>query len=159
MIQEENKIYQLYLKNKSNMSVTKLETLQNLVYETGESCKSKYYENIAKKLCSKAIALKYYWSLLKTMLNDKKVLCISHIFHDNKFVTDFSKKADLFNSFIVKQCSIIENNSVLPSSIVLVTDQYLANIEFAKDDIKRIICKLDRNKAHGYNMISIACSY
>ena len=61
------------------MSATKLETLQNLIYDTGESCKSKYYENIAKKLCSKAIALKYYWSLLKTMLNDKKVLCI-HLF-------------------------------------------------------------------------------
>ena len=155
MIQEKNKIYQLYLKNKSNMLATKLETLQNLIYETLESCKSKYYENISKKLCSKAIAPKYYWSLLKTMLNDKKVPCIPPIFHDNKFVTDFSKKADLFNSFFAKQCSIIENNSVLPSSTIPVTDQYLANIEFTKDDIKRIICKLDPNKAHGHDMISI----
>ena len=71
MIQEKNKIYQLYLKNKSNMLATKLETLQNLIYETLES---KYYENISQKLCSKATALKYYWSLLKTMLNDKKFL-------------------------------------------------------------------------------------
>ena len=31
MIQEKNKIYQLYLKNKSNMLVTKLKTLQILV--------------------------------------------------------------------------------------------------------------------------------
>ena len=46
MIQEKNKIYQLYLKSKSNMLATKLETLQNLTYETLESCKSKYYENI-----------------------------------------------------------------------------------------------------------------
>ena len=37
MIQEKNKIYQLYLKNKSNMLATKLETLQNLIYETLES--------------------------------------------------------------------------------------------------------------------------
>ena len=60
MIQEKNKIYQLYLKNKSNMLATKLETLQNLIYETLESCKSKYYENNSKKLCAKAIDLKYY---------------------------------------------------------------------------------------------------
>ena len=99
MIQEKNKIYQLYLKNKSNMLATKLETLQNLIYETLENCKSKYYENISKKLCSKAIAPKYYWSLLKAMLNDKNVPCIPPIFHDNKVVTDFSKKPDLFNSF------------------------------------------------------------
>ena len=75
MIQEK-KIYQLYLKNKSNMLGTKLETLQNLIYETLEKCKSKYCENISKKLCSKAITPKYYWSFLKTMLNDKKVPCI-----------------------------------------------------------------------------------
>ena len=108
-----------------------------------------------KKLCSKAIAPKYYWSLLKTMLNDKKVPCIPPIFHDNKFATDFSKKADLFNSFFVNQCSIIENNHVLPSSTIPLTDQYLWNIEFTKDNIKRIICKLDPNKAHGHDMISI----
>ena len=110
------------------MLATKLETLHNLIYETMESCKSKYYENISKKLCSKAIAPKYYWSLLKTMLNDKKVPSIPPIFHDSKFVTDFSKNVHLFNSFFAKQRSIIENNSVLPSSAIPVTDQYLANI-------------------------------
>ena len=89
------------------------------------------------------------------MLNDQKVPCILLIFHDNKFITDFSKKADLFHSFFAKQCSIIENNSVFPSSTIPITDQYLANIEFMKDDIKRIICKLDPDKAHGHGMISI----
>ena len=89
------------------------------------------------------------------MLNDKKVPCIPLICHDNKFITYFSKKTDLFNSFFAKQCSVIENNSVLHSSTNPITGQYLANIEFAKDDIKRIICKLDPNKDHGHDMISI----
>ena len=106
-----------------------------------------------KNFALRATAPKHYWSLLKTMLNDKKVPCIPLIFHDNNFITDFSKKADLFNSFFAKQHSIIENNSVLPSSTNPITDQYLANIEFTKDDIKRIICKLDPNKAHGHDMI------
>ena len=53
MIQEKNKSYLLYSKNKSNMLTTKLETWQNLTYETLESCKSKYCENISKKFCSK----------------------------------------------------------------------------------------------------------
>ena len=77
------------------------------------------------------------------------------IFHDNKFVTVFSKKADLFNSFFAKLCSIIENNSVLLSSTILVNDQHLGNIEFTKDNIKRIICKRDPYKAHGHDMIGI----
>ena len=75
---------------------------------------SSYYENLSKKLCFKAMAPKYYWSLLKTKLNDKEVICIPPIFHDNLFVTDFSKKTNLFNSNLAKQCSIIENNNVIP---------------------------------------------
>ena len=62
------------------------------------------------------------------------------------------------NSFFAKQFSIIEKNSVLPSSTIPVTDQYLANTEFTKDDIKRIIGKLDPNKTHGHDMISIHMS-
>ena len=73
----------------------KLETQQNLIYETLESYKSKYYENNSKKLCAKAIDLKYYWSLLKTILSDKKVPCSPANFHDNKFVTDLSKSRSL----------------------------------------------------------------
>ena len=88
------------------------------------------------------------------MFNDKKVPCIPPIFHDNKFITDFSKKA-ISSIFFAKQCSIIENNSVLLSSTNPITDQYLANIEFTKDDIKKIIYKLDPTKAHGHDMISI----
>ena len=68
MIREKNKTYQLYFKIKSNMLATKLETLQNLIYETLESCKSNYYETVSKNICrvvcsnkgSQAITPKYY---------------------------------------------------------------------------------------------------
>ena len=29
---------------------------------------------------------------------------ISSIFHENKFITDFREKAELFNAFFVNQC-------------------------------------------------------
>ena len=93
--------------------------------------------------------------LTKDYVKWQKIPCIPPILHNNKFVTDFSKKASLFNSVFAKQCSIIENNSGLPSLINLITNWYLANIEFTKDDIKRITCNLDPNEAHGHGMISI----
>ena len=40
---------------------------------------------------------KPYWSILKTVLNNKKVPIIPSLFHENEFVTDFKKKAELFN--------------------------------------------------------------
>ena len=65
-----------------------------------------------------------------------KIACIPPIVHDNKFVIDLVKKPIPLILFLSKQCSIIENNCVLPSSTKPITDQYLANIEFTKDDIK-----------------------
>ena len=38
---------------------------------------------------------KYYWSILKTFLNNKKILVIPPILHDNKFITNFKEKAEI----------------------------------------------------------------
>ena len=50
-------------------------------------------------------SLKFYWSLLKTLLNNKKNHCIPPFLQDNKYVTDLKKKAELFNFLFTKQCS------------------------------------------------------
>ena len=57
-------------------------------------------------------SLKTYWSLLKTLLNNNKnSLCL---LQDNKYVTDFKKKAEIFNLLFAKQCSKIDNSNELP---------------------------------------------
>ena len=65
------------------------------------------------------------------MLNNKKVPAILPLFHNNTFISNFSG-----------QCSLIQNKSTIPSV-------------FTPHDIKIIINKLDPNKAHGHDMISI----
>ena len=57
-------------------------------------------------------SLKTYWSLLKTLLNNNKNS--SYLLQDNKYVTDFKKKAELFNLLFAKQCSKIDNSNELP---------------------------------------------
>ena len=56
---------------------------------------------------------KTHWSILKTLINNKKIPCIPPLLQDNKYVTDFKKKAELFNCFLTKQCFIIDNYSEL----------------------------------------------
>ena len=98
---------------------------------------------------------KTYWSILKTLLNNKKNPCIPPLFHQGKFVTDFKKKAELFSSFFAKQCSILQNSSKLPLTLSKKTEKSISSITFNCNDIAAIIRSLDLDKAYGYNMISI----
>ena len=98
---------------------------------------------------------KAYWSILKTVLNNKKIPCIPPIYHNNNYITDFKEKAQIFNNFFAKQCALVENSSKLPIDSSKKTNNLLSTILFTKDDIANIIKNLNPNKVYGFDMISI----
>ena len=93
---------------------------------------------------------KTYWSVLKSFHNNKK-----NTLYSTNFSRNFKEKAELFNSFFAKQCSIIDNGSEIPSFLHPKTDKSLSNITFTEKDIEKVIQNLDSNKVHGHDMISI----
>ena len=84
-------------------------------------------------------SLKKYWSLPKILLNNNKIPCIPPLLQNNKYVTDFKKKAELFNLFFVKQCSRIDNSNELPLNFLKKTDKSISAIIFSCDDIATLI--------------------
>ena len=88
------------------------------------------------------------------MLNNKKIPVIPPLLQDNKCVTDFKKKAELFNSFFAMECSKIDNSSELPLNF-LEKKQTISTITSSCDNIATLIKNLDPNKAHDHDMISI----
>ena len=106
----------------------------------------KYYKKILKKLSDTSTSSKCYWTLLKTLLNGRKIPCIPPLFQDHKFVTDLKEKSEIFNSFFAKQCSLIDNGSTLPSLFPLITEKSLSDVDFLVEDIKNIISNLDSIK-------------
>ena len=70
-------------------------------------------------------------------------------------MTDFREKAEIFNSFFAKQCSLTSSDSSLPSEIIKKTENSLYSVRFSTEDILQIINNLDSSKAHGHNEISI----
>ena len=68
---------------------------------------------------------------------------------------DFKEKSELFNSYFATQCSLISNSRKLPSHIKYLTDNRLSFLNFSHDKIAKVIQKLDPNKAHGHDNISI----
>ena len=67
--------------------------LQNQLKLLTETNKERYYLTIYKKLMNPMTSTKTYWSILKSLLNNKKIVCVPTLFHQNKYVTDFKKKA------------------------------------------------------------------
>ena len=57
---------------------------------------------------------KSYSSILKTFFNNKIIPCIPQLLHDDNFITNLKEKAEIFNNFFAKQCSLIKNSD-LPS--------------------------------------------
>ena len=92
---------------------------------------------------------------IEIVVKQQKIPCIPSLFHQNKCVTNVKKKAELFNCFFAKQCSILNNSSELPSNICKKTDKSISTVTFTSDDIATLIKKLDPNKAHGHDMLSI----
>ena len=122
-----------------------------------EESKNQYYTRLSHKLLDPKTSQKSYWSILKTFLNNKKIPCIRFLalLHQNKFVTDFKEKANIFNNFFANQCSIVSNNCEFPGTLTRKTHKSLSTIDFSTDDILNIIRNFDPNKAHGHDMISI----
>ena len=55
--------------------------------------------------------------------------------------------------FFLKQCSIVDNASKLPSNLVYHTNEKLSDIVFNSEDIATVISGLDPNKAHGHDIM------
>ena len=109
-------MYKNYLKNnKSNQSFETFQSFQSQLSSLIASLKNKYYSKVAKRLLDPRTTPKSNWSILKTFLNNKKITVIPPIFHDNKYITDFKQKAEIFNCHFSKQCSPLINNSKIPS--------------------------------------------
>ena len=87
-------------------------------------------------------------------LNNKK-LQFFHLYSVKAVITDFTKKAELFNSFFAKQYNVINDGSSLPSELLLKTDKFLSNITFSTNGILKIIQDLDSEKPQGHDRVSI----
>ena len=119
-----------------------------------EDSQEKYLVNQGVKLSDIKTSISTYWAVIKTCMNKIKIPAIPPLLYNNAFVTDFQKKADLFNEHFAKQCTLLNTGSTLPVFVSL-TDAKILNVTFDNNDISDIISNLDSNKAHGWDGISI----
>ena len=76
--------------------------------------KKEYHNHLASKLNNPSTSAKTYWSILITFYNGKKVPLIAPLQIGNTLVSDFKKKANIFNTFFASQCVSLNNDSNIP---------------------------------------------
>ena len=70
--------------------------------------KERYANKLSKKLDDPSLMSKAYWSVLNTLLNYKKMPNVSPLKVNGKIISNFQKKAELFNSHFA--CHAIYSN-------------------------------------------------
>ena len=117
----------------------RLKVVQEDLHNAIEVSKQNYYSRITYKSTHIQKNIKVYWTLLKRFFNNKKIPLTAPLFHENEYVTDFKKKAELFDSFFAKQCSLISNSNELPLNLHYRTEKRLNILNFSNTDIEKII--------------------
>ena len=117
--------------------------------------KEKYYHDLSMKLNDPKTSTKTCWSILKFFYIDSKIPLIPLLLVNDKTVSGFTEKANLFNNFFATQYTSISNNSILPSAILFKAQSRLSSVNFEKEDIRKMIRNLNVNKACGHDNVSI----
>ena len=150
-IELKNRAYKQYVKNGRPEDLYYL--LQSLTSEISSyisKCKNDYFIRLGKKLGDHSRSIKTYWATLKTLWNGKKVPNIPPLLVNDELISEFEVKANIFNKYFASQCTTINNNSVLPSTLNHLTDDKLSS-----EVIFQLIKNLDPNKVHGYDDVFV----
>ena len=91
---------------------------------------------------------------IKLILYNKNIPSIPPLVVNNKFISDFRVKANLFNDFFASIYTPINNGSILPQ-FTYKTDVKIDSFRVNQNDISVIIKTLDAEKTHGWDNISI----
>ena len=57
------------------------------------------------------------WSILKYFFGDKRISIVPLLLYNNKYISDFKVKADIFNNHFSTYCSLIPSSSSIPDEI------------------------------------------
>jgi len=134
------------------------EIYRNVRRQTNEAikeAKDQYNSDLISKLSSRTTSAKEYWRLNSKLLGRDKKKTQTPLSVNNEIVSDSKDKAEHFCEYFASQSSapVLPDNCV-PPLLTPRDDPVLDTIVIIREDMKRIIEKLNPNKANGADNIS-----
>ena len=114
-LEEKSKIIKKYYSDPTDHYKTLMLSTANECTRFIIAAKEKHLTRLSVKLEDPSTAPKTYWSILNRFLSNKKLPIIPPILVDDRVVSNFAEKTELFNSYFASQCTPVTNKSQLPS--------------------------------------------
>ena len=155
-IRRKHGIYNKYIKRESKQEDwEQVRIVRNQTTHLIDDAKENYFKSLGKKLTDPNTGIKAYGQSINKLLNTKKITNIPPLLENDIFVTIVQTKTTIFGDLFVKQCSLLENDAVLPALLPR-TGFILEDIEISPRKILELIRSLDSNKAHGCDDVYVS---
>ena len=126
----------------------KFRKIRNDVVHSIRNAKDDYYKNLADKVKSESVT-KTWWKLTSIIFeNNENTKAIPTIEHETGTAVSNVDKAEVFNSYFIKQSKINDSNKNLPPDPTKPTTK-LDNIFISPNDVHDVLLALDVSKAVG----------
>ena len=101
LIKNKNIFYKSHTANENSINKKEaIKALQNKLTSTIQNAKSEYYSLLSVKLSNPETSSKAYWSILKSFVNDKKLLSFPHYTTMVILLPIFAKKRNFLTPFL-----------------------------------------------------------
>ena len=127
---------------------------QNDTNKLIKDAKQSYYDKLGEKLSDPQIGAKHFWNAFHRISNRTKKTNIPPIILNDKYISNFRDKANIFNDYFSDQCNILDNDSTLPD-IEYKTTASTNHVNISVEKIINIISKMNPKKGGGHDGISI----
>ena len=154
LLKKRSKLTKKYYNDPTDHNRNVVVNMANECTRLNIAAKEKNLIQLSAKLENPSTAPKTCWSILNRFLSNNKIPIIPPILADDKVVSNFVEKAELFISYFASQCTPVINRSELPS-LEFKTNKRIEKITFTDYHINLIIKNLNTGKAHGWDNMSI----
>lgn len=154
LFRKRSRLWRRYKKTKNPDHFNAFRTIRNLVTRENRRAKCHYFNRVIPILENPNTNAKQFWSLTKSLLNNKSQSGIPPLAEENSIITDCTQKAELFNHYFAKQTQLPPHASVHPlPDFSYSTDERLSEIVCTPNEILKILASLNPSKATGPDTI------
>ena len=93
-------------------------------------------------------APKTYWKIINRFLSNKKIPAIPPLLVNGEIISDFSRKASIFNKFFASQRTPLQNSSILPKYYSFYSTKNSSIFTFFRAFVFSIFSFLIKNTNH-----------